>query len=73
MVHERDAIGHLASKSHLVGHTDHGHAGAGQFYHDLENLVDHFRIKRRSGLIKEHDPGVHAQGTGNRDPLLLAA
>ena len=56
-----------------MGDTDHGHAALGQVGHDIEDLVNHFRVERRGGLVEKHDLRVHGQGAGDSDALLLAA
>jgi hypothetical protein len=40
--------------------------------HDVEDLVDHLGVEGGGGLVEEHDLGVHRQGAGDRDTLLLA-
>src|SRR6478752_1031771 len=71
--HEHDAVGGLAGEAHLVGDHDHGHALLGELDHDVQDLVDHFRVQRRGGLIEEHHLGLHGQGAGDGNALLLAA
>ena len=56
-----------------MGHNQHGHTLLGQILHNIENVADHFRVKGRSRLIKEHDVWVHSQTASNSDPLLLTA
>src|SRR5262245_41125079 len=56
-----------------MGDDQHGHAVFRDFLHYIEYLTDQFRVKRRSGLIEEHDVGLHGEGPRNRDPLLLTA
>ena len=56
-----------------MGDDDHGHAGLGQILHEVEDLADHLGVQGGGGLVKEHDLGLHGQGSGDRDPLLLAA
>ena len=72
-VHEDDAIGDRAGKSHLVRDAQHGHAGAGQLDHDVEHLLDHLGIERGRRLVEQHDARVHAQRARDGDALLLAA
>src|SRR6478752_3859377 len=71
--HEHDAVGRLAGEAHLVGDHDHGHPLLGELDHDVQDLVDHFRVKSRGGLIEEHHLGLHGQGAGDGNALLLAA
>src|SRR6266571_4777098 len=44
-VHEQDAARHVARKSHLVGHDDHGHALPRERGHNVEDLADVLRIE----------------------------
>ena len=71
-VHEDDPVGNGRGKTHFVGHHEHRHAALGEFDHHIENLLDHFWIKRRGRFIKKHDSGIHAKGPSDRDTLLLA-
>ena len=52
---------------------NHGHTQLGEILHALKDLADHFRIKGRGRLVKEHDPGIHGEGSGDGNPLLLTA
>ncbi|MND70952.1 hypothetical protein D3C80_624700 [compost metagenome] len=56
-----------------MGYHHHGHAFIGQFDHNVQHFVDHFRIERRSGLIEQHGDRIHAQRSGDSHALLLAA
>ncbi|KAF5043778.1 hypothetical protein DSECCO2_498760 [anaerobic digester metagenome] len=56
-----------------MGHAQHGHAVAGQALHDVQDLVDHFRVQGRGGFVEEHDLGLHGQSSGDGHALLLAA
>ncbi len=62
----------LRANPHLVGDHDHRHAAAGKVHHDVEDLVDHFRVQRGGRLVEQHDLRVHGQRPGDRDALLLA-
>src|SRR5450830_763020 len=62
----------LAREAHLVRDAHHGHAFLRQLDHDVEHFIDHLRIERRGRLVEQHRDRVHAQGTCNRDALLLA-
>ena len=42
-------------------------------HHDVENFVDHLRVQRGGGLVKEHDFRFHAERSGNGDALLLSS
>ena len=39
----------------------------------VEDFADFFGVQGGRGLVEEHDLGVHGQGPGDRDALLLAA
>ena len=73
VVHEDHPVGHRAGKAHFVRHAQHGDALMRQLFHDVEDFIDHFRVERGGGLIKQHDLGCQAQGAGNGHALLLAA
>src|SRR5262249_8335756 len=70
-VHEGDAVCNLARKAHFVRNLDHGDAITRQIPYDVEDLVNHLRIEGGSGLVKEHDPRLHAQRPRNGCSLLL--
>ena len=71
-IHEDDAVGDLAGEAHLVGDHDHRHAALGEVAHDLEHLADQLRVERARRLVEEHQLGVHGEGPGDGDALLLA-
>ena len=54
-------------------HTQHGHAALGELDHHVQHFLDHLRVQRRGRLVEQHDVGRHAQRTGDRYTLLLAA
>jgi hypothetical protein len=56
-----------------MGDANHRHALFGELDHRVEHLLDHLGVQRRGRLVKKHDPRLHAQGSRNRHPLLLAA
>ena len=56
-----------------MGHDHHRHALARQQLHDLQHLPHQLGVQRGSGLVKQHDLGLHGQRPGNGHPLLLAA
>ena len=75
-----DAVGHVddvarnvAGKGHLVGDDDHRQALFGQLAHDGQYLADHLRVKGGRRLVEKQHLGLHRQGAGNRNALLLAA
>ena len=51
----------------------HGHAIAGQFFHQFQNLSYHLRVKCGSRLVKKHHFRIHTQGTHDGDSLFLSA
>src|SRR5664279_5980407 len=71
--HEQHPVAGLAGKAHFVGDDEHGHALVGQRRHDVEDLVDHFRVQRAGRFVEQHHLGLHGQRPGNGHPLLLAA
>src|SRR5688572_11314372 len=44
-----------------------------KFFHYIEYFLNHFGVKGRGRLIKEHDARLHCQGTRDCHPLLLPA
>ena len=73
LVHEHDALAHIAGEGHLMRHDEHGHALVRKVLHDGEHLADHFRVKRACRLVEQKHLGVHGKCTCNGDTLLLAA
>ena len=71
--HENDPVGNLSGKAHFMGNADHGHSVTRQRDHSVEDFLDHFWIKRRGRLVKQHGLGFHAQRASDSDALLLAA
>src|SRR6478736_9872424 len=61
-VHKHHHVGNGAGKTHLMRDADHRHALLRQLNHDVENFLDHLRVKRRGRLVEQHDLGLHAQG-----------
>ena len=56
-----------------MGHNDHGHPLGGQVAHDGEHLSHDLGVEGRGGLIEQHEVGLHAEGAGNGNALLLPA
>ena len=56
-----------------MGHHHHGHAIGRQSLHHLQHFTHHLRIEGAGWFIKEQDAGLHAEGAGYGNPLLLAA
>ena len=73
LVHEHDALAHIAGEGHLMRHDEHGHALVRKVLHDGEHLADHFRVKRACRLVEQKHLRVHGKCTRNGDTLLLAA
>ena len=71
LIHEDDLIADLAGKPQLVGNHDHGHTSFRKGLHHVQYLTDEFRVERGGRLVEEQQLGLHRQGAGNRDPLLL--
>jgi hypothetical protein len=44
-----------------------------KFVHDLQCIIDHFRIKGRGGFIEKHHLWFRALESNDGYPLLLAA
>src|SRR5262245_42584861 len=65
-VHEDDPVRHPPREAHLVGDHHHGHALPREVGHHVQHLVDHLGIEGRGRLVEQHDPGLHAQGSGSR-------
>ena len=68
---EDDAVCRLTGKAHFVGYNNHGHAFLCEGDHGVEHFVDHFGVKCTGGFVKEHDLGLHSEGAGDSDALLL--
>ena len=71
--HEDHAVGNLAGKAHFVRDDHHRHAFFCKAHHHVEHFVDHFGVKCRRRFVKEHAVGIHREGTGDGDALLLTA
>ena len=56
-----------------MGDDNHGHAIGGELLHHLQHLLHHLRIEGTGGFVKQHQARLHAERTGDGDPLLLAA
>ncbi len=73
LMQEHHLVRYIAGKRHLVGHHQHGAPLFGQLAHQTEYFSHQLGVERRGGFVKQHDFGLHRQGTGNGRPLLLAA
>ena len=47
-IHEDDAVGNLAGKTHFVRDTQHGHAGTGEADHGFQHFANHHLIRRHA-------------------------
>ena len=73
LIHKDELIGDVAGEGHFVRHDNHRHTACGKISHDAQYLAGDFGIERGRGLVKKHEVGLHAQGAGNCNALLLAA
>ena len=73
VAHENHLIGNIAGKGHFMGHQKHGHAIGGQRADHRENFADQFGVEGGGRLVEQHNLGLHRQGAGNGDALLLPA
>jgi len=58
-IHENDPVSNCGGETHFVRDHPHRRAALCQFDHHVQYLLDHFRIKSRSGVVKQHDPRAH--------------
>src|SRR5215475_6676432 len=72
-LHEKYAVRDGTRESHLVGHDNHGHTVSGKADHQVQHLLDHFRVECRRWLVEEQNLRAHRERPCNRDALLLAA
>ena len=72
-MHEENPVGDFAGEGHFMGDDDHGHAFFGEFFHSEKYFADEFGVEGGGGFVKKHDVGLHGEGSGNGDPLLLSA
>jgi hypothetical protein len=74
VVEHQDAVRHVTGEAHGVGDAEHGHvAAAGDVPQHVEDFGGQFRIEGGRDLVQQQDVGLHRQGTGDGDSLLLAA
>ena len=73
LIHKDDMVGHMFGKIHLVGNDHHCHVLCSQIFDYFQDLSRQLRIQRRGGLIEKKDFGVHSQGPGYGNSLLLTA
>ncbi|MCY1314187.1 hypothetical protein D9M70_648010 [compost metagenome] len=66
-------IGDFRRKAHFMRYDQHGHVLICELLHDLIDFLNQLRIECRGCFIKKHDLGLHRQGAGNRNALLLTA
>ena len=72
-VHEGDLVGDFSGEVEFVGYDEHGHSGLGEVSDDLEDFADEFGVEGGGWFVEEHKFGVHGEGSGDGDALLLAA
>ena len=70
---KKDTICDVAGKVDLVSNQNHGSPFVSQILNDIENLIHKFRVKRRGGLVKEHQLWPLRQRPRNSHTLLLSA
>ncbi len=68
-----DGVGHPSGEVHRVRDDEHRLAVPGQVAHHGQDLAGHARVERAGGFVEEDDLGLHREGPGDGDPLLLAA
>ena len=73
IIHKNDPVRNIFGKIHLVGDDYHSDVFGCQVLDDLQDLAGELGVKGRGWLIEEQDVGVHAQGSGNGNSLLLSA
>ncbi len=73
IVHEQDTIGNGSGETHLMSDNYHRHPLLCKVDHDVQYLLNHFRIECRSGLIKEEYLRFSCKSPCYAKPLLLAA
>ena len=49
------------------------HAAFGQPFDNIQNVADHFRVKRRCRFIEKDHLRIHSKCPHDREPLLLTA
>ena len=72
-VHDVDRVRDVAGEAHRVRDDDHRLAGLGQVGDHADHFGGHPRVERAGGLVEEDRFGLHRQGAGDGDALLLAA
>ncbi len=73
-IHHADPVGDAVDHGEVVGDEQEGHAALlAQVHQQVEHLRLHGKIKRRDGLVGDHQLRFGDQGAGNGDALALAA
>ena len=72
-MHDVDRVGHPPGKVHGVRHHHHRLPRARQVGDDAQHLRRHARVEGAGGFIEQDGLGLHRQGAGDGDALLLAA
>lgn len=70
--HKEYMVGHIAGKTHFVGHDNHGHTLCSQLLHDSQYVSNQFWVQGRCRFIKEDNIGFDSDGSGDADALLLS-
>ena len=73
LVEDVDGVGGLAGEAHGVGGDEHGEAVAGEVGEDGEDFGGHAGVEGACGFVEEDALGLHGEGAGDGDALLLAA
>ena len=72
--HKDDPVRYLSCEAHLVGNDDHRDVlFLRELHHDVEYVLNRFRIQCTGRLIEQDDRGLAAECPRNRDSLLLSA
>ncbi len=70
---EGDVIGDAAGEGHLVGDEDEVTALVAEVGDHVEHLGGHFGVEGGGGFVEEEEAGFEGDGSGDGDPLALAA
>src|SRR5512139_2959054 len=71
VVEERQAVGDVPRKIHLVGDNQHGHAIGSKITQDRQHLANEFGIERRRDFVQQHVTWLHRERAGDGEALLL--
>ena len=71
--HKDDPVRYLPCEAHLVGDNHHRDVlFLRELHHDIEYVLNRFRIQRTGRLIEQDDRGLAAERPRDRDSLLLS-